>query len=78
MTQKIENLCRVGAMIYETFYDQEQADDEADNTLKSDLDTVLVEGIGTMTRKQARTICENYPQNGDKRLLGAYHRAANQ
>ena len=65
-------------MEHETFYDQEQADDEADNTLKSDLDTVIVEGIGTMTRKQARTIFKNYPENGDKRLLGAYYRAANQ
>ena len=66
------------AQIHETFYEQEQADDEADNTPKSDRDIVLVEGIGTMTRQQARTICQNYPNNGDKRLLGAYHRAANQ
>lgn len=78
MTKKIENLCRVGAMIYETFYEQEQADDEADNTLKSGHDTVLVEGIGTMTRRQARTIWKNYPESGDKRLLGAYYSAANQ
>jgi len=65
-------------MKHETFYEQEQADDEADNTPKSDSDTVLVEGIGTMTRQQARTICKNYPDNGDKRLLGAYYRAVNQ
>ena len=66
------------AQIHETFYEQEQADDEADNTPKSDRDIVLVEGIGTMTRQQARTIWKNYPENGDKRLLGAYYRAANQ
>ena len=66
------------AQIHETFYEQEQADDAADNTPKSDSDTVLVEGIGTMTRQQARTIWKNYPENGDKRLLGAYYRAANQ
>ena len=65
-------------MKHETFYEQEQRDDEADNTPKSDSDTVLVEGIGTMTRQQARTIWKNYPENGDKRLLGAYYRAANQ
>lgn len=63
---------------HETFYEQEQADDEADNTLKSGHDTVLVEGIGTMTRQQARTIWKNYPNNGDKQLLGAYYRAAKQ
>jgi hypothetical protein len=65
-------------MSHETFYEQEQADDEADNTLKSGHDTVLVEGIGTMTRRQARTIWKNYPESGDKRLLGAYYSAANQ
>ena len=32
-------------MAHETFYEQEQADDEADNTLKSAHDTVLVEGM---------------------------------
>lgn len=64
--------------IHEIFYEQEQADDELDNTPKSDRDIVLVEGIGTMTRQQARTICKNYPNNGDKRLLGAYYRAAKQ
>ena len=65
-------------MAHEIFYEQEQADDELDNTPKSDRDIVLVEGVGTMTRQQARTICKNYPNNGDKRLLGAYYRAANQ
>lgn len=59
----------------EDFYEQEQRDDEADNTPNSDRDTVLVEGIGTMLRSQARTLTE-YPFN-QRALREAYEKAAN-
>ena len=61
-------------MAHETFYEQEQADDEADNTLKSGHDTVLVEGIGTMLRSQAASCaCE---RRSDHNLTLAYQKAA--
>ena len=59
---------------HETFYEQEQRDDEADNTPKSDRDTVLVDGIGTMLRIQAASCaCE---RRSDHNLTLAYQKAA--
>lgn len=65
---------RTASPSLEDFYEQEQRDDEADNTPKSDRDTVLVDGIGTMLRIQAASCaCE---RRSDHNLTLAYQNAA--